>query len=80
MKYRPEMPEQLGSLEHARQVIGALVDWYNNDHYRVGLALLHPADVHYGRTADIVAARQRVLDEAHARNPERFVNGRPTCT
>jgi putative transposase len=77
MKYRPEMPEQLGSLEHARQVIRALVDWYNDDHYHVGLALLHPADVHYGRTADIVAARQRVLDDAHSRHPERFVRGRP---
>jgi putative transposase len=77
MKYRPEMPEQLGSLEHARQVVRALVDWYNDEHYHVGLALLHPADVHYGRARDIVAARQRVLDDAHARHPERFVRGRP---
>lgn len=43
----------------------------------MSLALLHPVDVHYGRTADIVAARQRVLDEALARHPERFVRGRP---
>ena len=42
-----------------------------------GLALMHPADVHHGRTADIVAARQRVLDAAHAAHPERFVTGRP---
>jgi putative transposase len=77
MKYRPEMPEQLGSLEHARQVVRALVDWYNDDHFHVGLALLHPADVHYGRTDAIVAARQVVLDEAHRRHPERFVRGRP---
>jgi len=77
MKYRPEMPEQLGSLEHARQVTRVLVDWYNEDHYHVGLALLHPVDVHYGRTADIVAARQRVLDAAHQQHPERFVRGRP---
>jgi putative transposase len=77
LKYRPEMPEQLGSVEHARQVIRALVDWYNDEHYHVGLALLHPVDVHYGRAADIVAARQRVLDNAHARHPERFVRGRP---
>jgi len=77
LKYRPDMPAQLGSLEHARQVTRALVDWYNDDHYHVSLALLHPADVHYGRAADIVAARQRVLDEALARHPERFVRGRP---
>jgi putative transposase len=77
VKYRPEMPEQLGSLEHARQVVRALVDWYNDDHYHVGLALLHPVDVHYGRTAGIVAARQLVLDEAHRAHPERFVRGRP---
>jgi putative transposase len=78
LKYRPEMPAQLGSLPHARQVVRELVDWYNEQHYHVGLALLHPVDVHYGRAADIVAARQRVLDEAHRRNPERFVRGQPT--
>ncbi len=77
LKYRPDMPEHLGSLEHARQVVRALVDWYNDEHYHVGLALLHPVDVHYGRAADIVAARQLVLDEAHLRHPERFVRGRP---
>jgi len=78
MKYRPEMPERLGSPEHARQVVRSLVDWYNEEHYHVGLGLLHPVDVHYGRAAQIVAARQRVLDEAHRRHPERFVRGRPT--
>lgn len=77
VKYRPEMPERFGSIEHARQVIGQIVAWYNEDHYHSGLALLHPVDVHYGRAADIVAARQRVLDAAHARHPARFVRGSP---
>lgn len=77
IKYRPEMPDQLGSPEHARQVVRALVAWYNDEHYHVGLALMHPADVHYGRAPEIVAARQRVLDAAHAAHPERFVHGRP---
>jgi putative transposase len=77
IKYRPDMPDQLGSVEHARQVVGALVDWYNDDHFHVGLSLLHPSDVHYGRTADIIAARQRVLDAAHAAHPGRFVHGPP---
>jgi putative transposase len=77
LKYRPDMPDQLGSVEHARQVVRALIGWYNDEHYHLGLALMHPADVHYGRTADIVAARQRVLDAAHSAHPERFVSGRP---
>lgn len=77
LKYRPDMPARLGSLANARQVVQALIDWYNDEHYHVGLALLHPVDVHYGRAEDIVAARQRVLDAAQARHPERFVAGRP---
>jgi len=77
LKYRPDMPTQLGSVEHARQVIRGLVDWYNEEHYHVGLALLHPVDVHYDRAVAIVAARQRVLDDVHARHPERFVRGKP---
>ena len=77
LKYRPDMPDQLGSVEHARQVVRALVEWYNGEHYHVGLALLHPADVHYGRAADIVAARQLVLDAVYARHPERVPLGRP---
>lgn len=51
---------------------------YNDEHYHVSLALLHPVDVHYGRADDIIAARQRVLDDAHRRHPERFVRGQPT--
>jgi transposase InsO family protein len=78
LKYRPDMPAQLGSLQHARQVSRELIDWYNTDHYHSSLALLHPVDVHYGRSTAIVAARQRVLDEAHLRHPERFVRGQPT--
>jgi putative transposase len=78
IKYRPEMPEHFGSIEDARAQIGPLLAWYNNEHYHVGLALLTPSDVHHGRTPVIVAARQRVLDAAHAAHPERFVGGRPT--
>jgi putative transposase len=77
LKYRPDMPDQLGSVEHARQVVRGLVDWYNDDHYHVSLALLHPVDVHHGRAAQIVAARQLVLDAVYARHPERFPLGRP---
>ncbi|MBE7449918.1 MAG: IS3 family transposase [Kofleriaceae bacterium] len=75
--YRPTMPERFGSLEHARATFADLFDWYNERHYHSGIALLTPADVHLGREQGIIAARQRVLDEAHRAHPERFVRGRP---
>jgi putative transposase len=75
--YRPEMPERFGSLEDARTFFAALLDWYNERHYHTGIALLTPADVHFGRATAIVAARQIVLDAAYARTPERFVCNPP---
>jgi putative transposase len=77
IKYRPEMPDRFGAVADARVQMAALLAWYNTAHYHTGLALLTPADVHHGRTLEIVAARQRVLDVAHAHRPERFVRGRP---
>jgi putative transposase len=71
-KYRPEMPERFGSLEDARTHFAALFDWYNNRHYHSGIALLTPADLHHERATRIIAARQRVLDAAFERHPERF--------
>src|SRR6201993_677108 len=48
LKYRPEFPERFGSLEDARAFCVAFFNWYNNEHYHSGLALLTPATVHYG--------------------------------
>jgi len=75
--YRPEMPERFGSIEDARCFFAKLFDWYNEHHYHSGIALLTPADVHFGRAPAIITARQLVLDEAYARHPERFVRHQP---
>jgi hypothetical protein len=37
--------------------------------------MLTPECVHYGRAEEVVAARQRVMAAAYAKNPERFVRG-----
>lgn len=71
-KYRPELPERFGSAEDARLHFAALFDWYNNRHYHSGIALLTPADLHLGRAAQVIEARQRTLDAAFAQHPERF--------
>ena len=39
--------------------------------------MLTPADVHHGRAQCVLAERQRTLEKAWARNPERFRRGIP---
>lgn len=71
-KYRPDYPDRFDTIDEARAWMRRFARWYNQEHYHSGIAYLHPADVHAGRTADIVAARQHVLDTAYRANPERF--------
>lgn len=80
LKYRPQFPDRFDSLQHAENVCRDLFHWYNTEHQHSALALLTPADVHYGRAADMLAERQRVLDAAYAATPERFVNRPPRVT
>lgn len=77
LKYHPEFPDRFGSPLHARSFCASFFQWYNTEHHHSALALLTPEVVHYGRTLEVLAQRQRVLDQAYARNPERFVQGRP---
>lgn len=64
LKYNPLFPGRFGCLEDARAFCGPFFDWYNDVHKHSGIALLTPADVHYGRAADRLRARQAVLDAA----------------
>src|SRR3712207_2636948 len=73
LKYRPDFPDRFGSEQDARAFCGPFFDWYNHAHHHPGLALLTPADVHFGRSAERIAARDRVLAAAHAAHPERFM-------
>jgi putative transposase len=77
LKYCPTYPERFGSVADARQWGQEFFTWYNDEHHHTGLALLTPADVHYGRAAAILAERQAVLQRAYDAHPERFVKGAP---
>ena len=78
LKYSPGYPDRFGSVADARQWSQTFFTWYNQQHHHTALALLTPADVHYGRSAEKLAQRQVVLQQAFDAYPERFVNGRPT--
>jgi putative transposase len=77
MKYRPDFPATFDSIVHARRHSRDFFGWYNNAHRHSGIALMSPADVHYGRAPAITAARGVVLDTAYDRHPERFVRHAP---
>lgn len=77
IKYRPAFPERFGSIEDARAFCQRLLDWYNNEHYHSGIALMTPATVHYGLAEKCSNRRQEVLSNAFEAHPERFVNGAP---
>ena len=77
VKYRPDYPDRFGCLVDARAWGEAFFAWYNDCHHHTALALLTPADVHWGRAEVVRRERQRVLEAAYATHPERFVKGQP---
>jgi putative transposase len=78
LKYRPDFPKRFATFESARSHMRDFFDWYNGQHHHSGIAYLTPADVHFGRAPEVLAARRRVLDTAFAAHPERFVRRPPT--
>jgi putative transposase len=77
MKYRPSYPTRFGSLLDARAWARDFFQWYNFNHHHSGIGLLTPADVHYGRSSEVLLARQTVLERTYQQHPERFVCGLP---
>ena len=77
MKYRPGYPDRFESQAAAHNWARAFFQWYNYEHYHSTLGLMTPADVHYGRPETIRQNRQKVLQSAYEKHPERFVNGPP---
>ena len=79
LKYRPEFPKRFGSLQDARAFCAEFFRWYNTEHHHSGIGWLTPEAVHSGRAPRVIEARQRVLDDAHRRHPDRFVRKAPVA-
>ena len=58
MKYCPEFPDRFEGLAEATAFCKQYFDWYNCTHYHTGIALLTPAQVHFGSATDVLKARQ----------------------
>jgi len=77
MKYRPDFPKRFGSIQDGRNFCRSFFDWYQHEHYHSGIALLTPYSVHYGLAPAIIEHRNRVLQAAFDRHPERFAGRIP---
>ena len=76
-KYQPDYPGRFNDITHAQQWCEAYFAWYNAEHHHSGLAGFTPEQVFTGRHREIAKLKQQALDARYARNPERFVRGRP---
>ena len=77
MKYRPEFPDRFGSIQDGRSFCTRFFNWYDNEHRHSGIAMLTPADVHYGHAQRRIEQRAAALLDAFEKHPERFVNKCP---
>jgi putative transposase len=77
LKYRPEFPDRFQTIEQARDHCRRFFRWYNHEHRHSGIGLMTPTAVHHRQAEELHATRARVLEAAHARNPERFVRRPP---
>jgi putative transposase len=64
-------------MEDGRAFCQRFFRWYNHEHRHSGLGLHTPADVHFGRAANIQLERARVLEAVYAAHLERFVRQLP---
>jgi putative transposase len=73
VKYCPAWPSQgFATLEEARAWVLAFVDWYNNRHCHSALKFVTPAQRHRGDDRVILEQRERIYEQAKARNPQRW--------
>ncbi|MCH7697297.1 MAG: transposase [Proteobacteria bacterium] len=77
-KNQPDYPGRFNDASHARHWCEDYFDWYNFEHHHSGLAGFTPEQVFTGRYREVAKAKQLALDDRYERNPERFVQGRPT--
>jgi putative transposase len=77
LKYQPDYPRRFADYDHAQRWCQDYVGWYNQQHHHSSLAGFTPQQVFTGDYFELARQRQRVLDTAYVRHPERFVKGRP---
>lgn len=77
LKYHHTFPKSFGCIEDAQAYLRGFFEWYNQGHKHSGIGYVTPQSLHSGQAHAIREERCRVLAQAYAKHPERFVKGMP---
>ncbi len=77
LKYHPGFPRRFDGIDEATAFCRRFFPWYNTEHRHGGLSMLTPNVVHHGHGQAVLDRRQRTLEAAWNKNPQRFVHGQP---
>jgi putative transposase len=69
---------ELRDYEHAREVIGGIIDWYNNERLHSALHFLRPVDYYRGNPEQLLEQRRKKMAEARHRRREQNLEVRQT--
>ena len=73
MKYRPDYPTKpFASLTGAREWVAGFITWYNDEHKHSSLKFVTPSQRHYGQAEECLVKRKELMEQAKAKNPERW--------
>lgn len=80
VKYMPSFPYKgFKNIQTARQWVDSFVEYYNNDHRHSSLKHLTPQQRHNGEYVEILKQRKEILEQARAKNPERWSGPIQNC-
>ena len=77
LKYQPDYPGRFYGVEDGREWCEDYFKWHNFEHHHVGLSGFTPHEVYSGDYQIVLEKKQNALSDIYARQPERFVGGRP---
>jgi putative transposase len=72
VKYTASYPGRFKSLDHSREWMAGFVNWYNTEHRHSAIGYITPEQRGSGKDLEIFKTRNRVIEEAQSRHPERW--------
>ena len=76
----PAYPGKFNTLENARVWMANFVHWYNTRHRHSGIAYVTPEQRASGKEAEILKARNEVIQNAFKTNPQRWSSAKKKWT